>query len=56
MELLQWLDSAWRIVLAGFFALLPGSLVWLAVLMTANFVRRLGRRQPNQVLGKVHPA
>jgi hypothetical protein len=56
MELLQWLDSTWRIVLAGFFALLPGTLVWLAVLGTMNVFRKLGRGQRDQILGKMRPA
>ena len=41
MMVLQWLDTAWRVVLGGFFALLPGLIFWLVVLVLFLLVRWL---------------
>jgi hypothetical protein len=40
MELLQWMNSGVRIVLAGAFALLPGTLVWLSLVGALTVLRR----------------
>jgi hypothetical protein len=57
MEFLQWLDSAWRIVFAGLFALLPGTVFWLAVLGMMALARKLGRSPFYRVFrGKMRPA
>ncbi len=42
-ELMHWVGMAWRLLLAGFVALLPGMTVWFLVVGMAATVRRLGR-------------
>ncbi len=44
MESLGFLDTAWRVVLAGVFALTPGMVFWMLVLGLLALVRRLGHR------------
>jgi hypothetical protein len=45
MELLQGIHAGLRIALAGAFALLPGTIVWLSVLGAATFLRKQSRSQ-----------
>ena len=42
-QVLQVLDTAWRVLLAGVFAMTPGALVWLVVLGTFFLIRQLKR-------------
>lgn len=42
MESLSFFDQAWRVVLAGAFALTPGILFWTLVLGLLSAVRRFG--------------
>lgn len=50
MMVLQWLDTAWRVIVGGFFALLPGLAFWLVVLMLFLLVRWLAWGKPFQTL------
>ena len=42
-QVLQWLETIFHVVLAGFFALTPGTLFWLGVLGIVLLARNLGR-------------
>ena len=44
MDVLQLLNGIWHVVLAGFFALLPGAIFWLTVLGLYLAIRWIGRR------------
>jgi hypothetical protein len=50
MEPLQGIDIVWRLVLAIFFVMLPGTAIWLAVLGLWALIRRLVRSDPIQGL------
>ena len=41
MEILQWMDTAFRAVAAGFFALIPGMAVWTVMLGLYLLIRFL---------------
>jgi hypothetical protein len=57
MELLQWLDSASRIVLAALFALLPGALLWLTVFAVGTLFGKVRSLHVLQaVRTRIHPA
>jgi hypothetical protein len=45
-QVYAWADTALRVVLASFFAITPGTLVWLAVLAVVLMARRVGRSLP----------
>ena len=42
-QLLVWMETGLRVLLAGAFALLPGTVVWLTVLGIFLAIRRLTR-------------
>jgi hypothetical protein len=50
MDALQWMDTAFRALLAGFFALMPGMTVWTVMLALFLLIRRIGfeRRQKSR--------
>ena len=50
MMILEWLDTAWRVALGGFLALLPGLVFWAVVLVLFLLVRWLALRVPDQGL------
>ncbi len=50
MQSMQWFDIAWRLLLSGFFALVPGTVFWLAVIGAVMLIRRLGRSRPFQMV------
>ena len=45
MEVLQWIDTAFRAMAAGFFALLPGMAVWTVMLALYLLIRWMVRSQ-----------
>jgi hypothetical protein len=57
MMVMEWLDTAWRVVLGGFLALLPGLIFWLVVLVLFLLVRWLALRVPDHGLrGRIDSA
>lgn len=42
-QVLQLLDTAWRVLLAGMFAMAPGGLVWLVALSIFLLIRQISR-------------
>jgi hypothetical protein len=42
-QVIQVLDTAWHVLLAGVFALTPGAMVWLVVLGVLLLIRQLMR-------------
>jgi hypothetical protein len=51
MEILQWIDTAFRALTAGFFALIPGMTVWTVVLTLYLLVRWIVRSRPHGSVG-----
>jgi hypothetical protein len=45
VEVLQWIDTAFRAMAAGLFALLPGMAVWTVMLALYLLIRRIVRSQ-----------
>jgi hypothetical protein len=43
MDIMHWLNTAFLVLAAGFFALLPGLIFWLAVLGFYALIRRISR-------------
>ena len=51
MEVLQWIDAAFRALAAGFFALLPGMAVWTVILALYLLIRWIVRGPMHGSLG-----
>jgi hypothetical protein len=51
MDVLQWIDTGFRAVAAGFFALLPGMTVWAVVLSLYSLVQWIIRSRSHNSLG-----
>lgn len=47
-QVLQWFNMGLHVVLAGFFALLPGILFWLGAIGVSLLVQRLRRHSPSR--------
>jgi hypothetical protein len=44
MDIAQWFLTAFRVMVAGLFALLPGLIFWLTVLGFYSLIRWIGQR------------
>jgi hypothetical protein len=53
MEVLQWIDTGFRAMAAGFFALIPGMAVWTVILALYLFARTIVRNRPHGSPGAV---
>ena len=51
MELLHWIDTALRVLIAGFFALIPGMTVWAVMLTLYLSIRWIVRSRTHGSLG-----
>lgn len=51
MDVLHWIDTAFRAVAAGFFALIPGMTVWTVMLALYLLVRTVVSSRPQGSLG-----
>jgi hypothetical protein len=50
MDVLQWMSTSFKVVTAGFFALLPGTVFWLTVLGFYMLIQWIGKSHAARTL------
>ena len=51
MDILQWIDTGFRAVAGGFFALIPGLTVWTVILVFYLLIQWMVRSRSQKSLG-----